>query len=131
MDEGCKGKRIEGQAVTIDDGSSDFWSSSTFEKDHNEARSRRSVSLSGITMNPSSDHQSSSSNKTSPPEFANQGKLRIIWLIVWNQIRHQWSGNKRFESQTVVREPRISSNATYEDLLGNTKPFPQPIPLRV
>jgi len=24
-----------------------------------------------------------------------------------------------------------SSNATYEDILGNNKPFPQPIPLRV
>ncbi|CAJ2674995.1 uncharacterized protein LOC123915180 isoform X2 [Trifolium pratense] len=124
MDEGCKIERIEGQTVTIDDGSSDFWSSSTYDKDHSEARSRRSASLSGITMNPSSDHQSSSSSKTSPPEFVNQG------LIVWNQIRQQWGGNKRHESQTVVREPRISSDATYEDLLGNTKPFPQPIPLR-
>ncbi|PNX75581.1 hypothetical protein L195_g031519 [Trifolium pratense] len=110
MDEGCKIERIEGQTVTIDDGSSDFWSSSTYDKDHSEARSRRSASLSGITMNPSSDHQR---------------------LIVWNQIRQQWGGNKRHESQTVVREPRISSDATYEDLLGNTKPFPQPIPLRV
>lgn len=125
MDEGCKGERIECQTVTKDDdGSSDFWSSSTYEKDHSEARSRRSISSSGMTMNPSSDHQSSSSSKTSPPEFVNQG------LIVWNQIRHQWGGNKRSESQTIVREPRISSDATYEDLLGNNKPFPQPIPLR-
>ncbi|KAK2399016.1 hypothetical protein QL285_048894 [Trifolium repens] len=114
MDEGCKEERIECQTVTKDDdGSSDFWSRSTYEKDHSEARSRRSVSSSGITMNPSSDHQSSSSR-----------------LIVWNQIRHQWGGNKRSESQTIVREPRISSDATYEDLLGNNKPFPQPIPLR-
>jgi hypothetical protein len=76
MDEGCKGERIECQTVTKDDdGSSDFWSSSTYEKDHSEARSRRSISSSGITMIPSSDHQSSSSSKTSPPEFVNQGKL--------------------------------------------------------
>jgi hypothetical protein len=76
MDEGCKGERIECQTVTKDDdGSSEFWSSSTYEKDHSEARSRRSISSSGMTMNPSSDHQSSSSSKTSPPEFVNQGKL--------------------------------------------------------
>ncbi|XP_013465794.2 uncharacterized protein [Medicago truncatula] len=124
MDEGCKGEIIQGQTVTKDDGSSGFWSSSTFEKDHSEARSRRSVSSSGITMSISSDLQSSSSSQISPPESVNQG------LVQWNQIRQQWAGNKRSERQTVAREPRISSNATYEDILGNNKPFPQPIPLR-
>ncbi|XP_073223113.1 uncharacterized protein [Cicer arietinum] len=123
MDEECnKGEIVEDlKAGTKNDGSSDFWSSSTFEKDHSAAQSQRSVSSSGITMINLSDPQTSAS---STPEFVNQG------LLLWNQIRQQWSGNKRCESQTVVREPRISSNATYDDLLGNNKPFPQPIPLR-
>ncbi|GAU15096.1 hypothetical protein TSUD_08340 [Trifolium subterraneum] len=55
---------------------------------------------------------------------------RIIVKLGRREIRQQWGGNKRSENQTVVREPRISSDATYEDLLGNTKPFHQPIPLR-
>jgi hypothetical protein len=34
-------------------------------------------------------------------------KFDVAGLIVWNQIRHQWGGNKRSESQAIVREPRI------------------------
>ncbi|CAI8605917.1 unnamed protein product [Vicia faba] len=119
MDEG-----IQGQTVIKNDGSSDFWSSSAYEKDNSAAPSMRSVSSSGITMNSSSDLQSNSSSQINPHEFVNQG------LIVWNQIRQQWGRNKRPESKTEDREPKISSNAAYEDLLGNNKPFPKPIPLR-
>jgi len=140
MDEGCKGEIIQGQTVTKDDGSSGFWSSSTFEKDHSEARSRGSVSSSGITMSISSDFQSSSSSQISPPEPVNQGMfmlfslfpiLKILHdslrkqliayantdlndfhlvyagLVLWNQIRQQWAGNKRLESQTEAKEPQI------------------------
>lgn len=81
MDEGCKGEIIQGQTVTKDDGSSGFWSSSTFEKDHSEARSRRSVSSSGITMSISSDLQSSSSSQISPPESVNQGMFMLFPLF--------------------------------------------------
>ncbi|CAL5199143.1 unnamed protein product [Lathyrus oleraceus] len=124
MDEGFEGERIQGQIVTKNDGSSDFWSSSAYEKDHSAARSMRSVSSSGKTLNSSSDLQSASSSQINSHEFVNQG------FIVWNKIRQQWGENKRSESKTENRESRISSNATYEDLLENNKPFPKPIPLR-
>ncbi|CAK8570018.1 unnamed protein product [Lathyrus sativus] len=124
MDEGFNGEIIQGQTVAKNDGSSDFWSSSAYEKDHSAARSTRSVSSSRITMNSSSDLQSSSNTQISPPEFVNQG------LIVWNQIRQKWGENKITQSNIEDRESRISSNATYDDLLGNNKFFPQPIPLR-
>lgn len=77
MDEECnKGEIVEDlKAGTKNDGSSDFWSSSTFEKDHSAAQSQRSVSSSGITMINLSDPQTSAS---STPEFVNQGKFIVI-----------------------------------------------------
>lgn len=49
-------------------------------------------------------------------------------LLLWNQSRQQWVGSKR-TNQKQVREPRLSCNATYENLLGTNKSFSQPIPL--
>lgn len=77
MDERFEGERIRGQTVIKNDGSSDFWSSSAYEKDHSAARSMRSVSSSGITMNSSSDLQSSSSSQINSHEFVNQGKFVV------------------------------------------------------
>ncbi|WJX42773.1 hypothetical protein P8452_29966 [Trifolium repens] len=66
-------------------------------------------------------HGSSSNN---PSEFVNHG------LILWNQTRQRWVGNKKPESRTQqLREPKLSWNATYESLLTSNKPFRQPIPL--
>uniref|UniRef100_A0A0D9YNW0 Gag1-like clamp domain-containing protein n=1 Tax=Oryza glumipatula TaxID=40148 RepID=A0A0D9YNW0_9ORYZ len=54
----------------------------------------------------------------------------VVGLLLWNQTRQQWVGNRRHNSQRQQpREPKISWNATYESLLGSTKPFPQAIPL--
>lgn len=100
MDEASKGLRNQGQTVTKDDGSSDFWSSNTIEMDHNAAQSLRSVS-STATSNYPSDPQSSACSQTAPPEFVNHG------LLHWYQMRQQWVGNKTSESQTEVREPKI------------------------
>ncbi|CAJ1972080.1 unnamed protein product [Sphenostylis stenocarpa] len=136
MDEASQGLRTQDQTVTKVDGSEDFWSSSTFELDHSAANSHRSISSIGISNNPS-DPQSSGGGQSDPPEFINHGKFAVILvlyygnrLFLWNQIRQQWLGNKRSESITEIQEPRISSNATYDTLLGNNKPFPQRIPLR-
>ncbi|CAM8963502.1 unnamed protein product [Rhodiola kirilowii] len=82
------------------------------------------VSASSIsTSNQTLDPHSSSSIASQAPEFVNHG------LLLWNQIRQQWVGNKKTPKETQVREPRLSWNATYESLLGSSKPFPQPIPL--
>ncbi|KHN08131.1 Phospholipase D alpha 1, partial [Glycine soja] len=50
-------------------------------------------------------------------------------LLLWNQMRRQWVGNRRHENKKQVGEPIISWNATYESLMGTNKPFPRPIPL--
>ncbi|XP_027333204.1 uncharacterized protein LOC113848042 [Abrus precatorius] len=123
VDKAPEGQRTQDQIVAKEDGSEDFWSSSTFELDHSAAQSQRSVSSTAVSNNPS-DPQTSAGDQSGSPEFVNNG------LLLWKQLRQQWIGTKRSERQTEIRESRISSFATYDDLLGNNKPFPQPIPLR-
>ncbi|TKY74728.1 hypothetical protein E2542_SST03491 [Spatholobus suberectus] len=110
---------IKGQAMNKDNRSEDFWSSSAFEIDQSALQSQKSISSIGIT----SDPQSSAGIQIDSPEHVNHG------LLLWNQIRKRWVGNRRPENKKQVGEPKISWNATYESLIGTNKPFPQPIPL--
>ncbi|CAK7353680.1 unnamed protein product [Dovyalis caffra] len=81
-------------------------------------------SLSSIsTLNQPLDSYSIAGSTSNPPELVNRG------LLLWNQTRQQWFGNKKPQNKTQVREPTISWNATYESLLGSNKPFSRPIPL--
>lgn len=117
-----KGLRTQGETMNIDSISEDFWSSSFIELDHSATQSQRSIS-SIVASNHLSEPQSSDAIQSDPPEFVNHG------LLLWNQTRQQWVGNRRSERRTQNREPRISWNATYESVLGTSKPFPQAIPL--
>ncbi|WJX35555.1 hypothetical protein P8452_23528 [Trifolium repens] len=117
-----KGQNTQGQTMSIDNRSEDFWSSSAIELDHGATQSQRSFSSIAVSNHPS-DPQSSDGIQTDPPEFVNHG------LLLWNQMRHHWVGNKRSERLKQVGEPKISWNATYESLLGTNKPFPQRVPL--
>ncbi|KAH1124530.1 hypothetical protein GLYMA_06G068500v4 [Glycine max] len=57
-------------------------------------------------------------------------RFSLAWgLLLWNQMRRQWVGNRRRENKKQVGEPIISWNATYESLMGTNKPFHRPIPL--
>ncbi|MQL77127.1 hypothetical protein Taro_009542 [Colocasia esculenta] len=66
----------------------------------------------------------------SPPGSARSSHA---WgLLLWNQTRRQWVGNKKQDNRAQhehVREPGLSWNASYDSLLGSNKPFPQPIAL--
>ncbi|XP_045805161.1 uncharacterized protein LOC123898289 [Trifolium pratense] len=117
-----KGQKTQAQTMNTDNRSEDFWSSSAIELDHGAPQSQRSISSIAVSNHPS-DPQSSDGIQTDPPEFVNHG------LLLWNQMRQHWVGNKRSERQTQVGEPKISWNATYETLLGTNKPFPRRIPL--
>eukprot|EP00262_Sarcandra_glabra_P018493 TRINITY_DN665_c0_g1_i1.p1 TRINITY_DN665_c0_g1~~TRINITY_DN665_c0_g1_i1.p1 ORF type:complete len:175 (-),score=28.45 TRINITY_DN665_c0_g1_i1:150-674(-) len=123
VDEPSKGLKIQGRTVKKADISEDFWSTSTYEMDNSGVQSQRSgssISTSTQTLDP----HSGSGSTSNPPEFVNHGPL------LWNQTRQQWIGNKRSENRVQqVREPRLSWNATYENLLGTNKPFPRPISL--
>ncbi|KAM7459491.1 hypothetical protein LguiA_036485 [Lonicera macranthoides] len=121
VDEPSKGLKIQGRGVQKPSClSEDFWSSSTFEMDNSAVQSQRSVSSISTSNQPLDTQCGASSN---PPEFINHG------LLLWNQTRQQWVGNKGSNKRPEIREPRLSWNATYDSLLGTNKPFPQPIPL--
>ncbi|XP_008454230.1 uncharacterized protein LOC103494700 isoform X1 [Cucumis melo] len=82
--------------------------------------------------------QGNSSESNVPTPFVNHG------LLLWNQNRQHWVQNRKSGNRKqVIREPKLhthclcmpksfwlcSWSATYDSLLGNNKPFPQPIPL--
>ncbi|XP_010254414.1 PREDICTED: uncharacterized protein LOC104595391 isoform X1 [Nelumbo nucifera] len=121
VDEPSKGLRIQGRTVKKPSISEDFWSTSTCEMDNSAVQSQRSISSISTSYQVDPHGVGSTSN---PTEFVNHG------LLLWNQTRQQWVGNRRSENRTQqVQEPRLSWNATYDSLLGTNKPFPQSIPL--
>ncbi|KAG5540902.1 hypothetical protein RHGRI_020968 [Rhododendron griersonianum] len=127
MDEPSKGLGIQGKSVNKPSYSEDFWSTSTCEMDNSAAQSQRSVS-SMSTSNPLLDPHNSACSTSNRTEFVNHGKSKLR-LLLWNQTRQQWTANKTSQNSAQVREPKLSWNASYENLLGTNKPFPQPIPL--
>ncbi|KAE9460276.1 hypothetical protein C3L33_07820, partial [Rhododendron williamsianum] len=150
MDEPSKGLGIQGKSVNKPSYSEDFWSTSTCEMDNSAAQSQRSVS-SMSTSNPLLDPHNSACSTSNRTEFVNHGKSKLR-LLLWNQTRQQWTANKTSQNSAQVREPKLrhcialvhplpyfykisfifcSWNASYENLLGTSKPFPQPIPLAV
>ncbi|XP_059637958.1 uncharacterized protein LOC132279910 isoform X2 [Cornus florida] len=102
--------------------SEDFWSTSTCDMDNSAFQSQRSISSIGIS-NQSLSNSSGTGSTSNHSEFINHG------LLLWNQMRLQWIENNRSENQEQVREPRLSCNASYENLLGTNKRFFRPIPL--
>ena len=116
-----KGVIIVGKTAEKPSTSEDFWTTSTHDMDNSAVQSQGSISSTSLTNQAVVPHGSSSNN---PPEFVNHG------LILWNQTRQRWVGNKKSENRTQqLREPKLSWNATYESLLTSNKPFRQPIPL--
>ncbi|CAA2996959.1 Hypothetical predicted protein [Olea europaea subsp. europaea] len=99
--------------------SEDFWTTSACEMDNSAVQSFGSISpISSSTQ----IYDASSSNN--PSEYINHG------LLLWNQTRQKWIGNKKSEKLPQKHhEPRLSWNATYDSLLSSNKPFPKPIPL--
>ncbi|KAF6156670.1 hypothetical protein GIB67_017806 [Kingdonia uniflora] len=99
-----------------------IWSTSTGDMENSAIQSQRSIS----SMNTSKgvDSLSGASSTSSPPEFVNHG------LFLWNQSRQNWLGNKKSVNRALQdREPRLSWNATYDNLLGTNKSFSQSITL--
>ncbi|OMO57780.1 hypothetical protein COLO4_35112 [Corchorus olitorius] len=124
VDEPTKGLRIQGRIVRKPSLSDEyFWSTSTYDLENCAVQSQRSLS-SISTSNPTLSQCGSTGGTANQSEFVNQG------LIVWNQTRLQWIGNRRPRNHTQQsREPGLSWSASYESLLGTRNPFPQPIPL--
>ncbi|XP_014515106.1 uncharacterized protein LOC106772964 isoform X2 [Vigna radiata var. radiata] len=124
VDVPSKGVATKGNSVRKPSSSEDFWTTSTHDMDNSAVQSQGSISSASLTNQAVVPHASSSKNSSNPTEFVNHG------LILWNQTRQRWVGNKKSENRIQqLREPKLSWNATYESLLGSNKPFRQPIPL--
>ncbi|CAL0335277.1 unnamed protein product [Lupinus luteus] len=118
-----KGSIKQDNAVKKPSTSEDFWTTSTHDMDNNAVQSQGSISSTSQANQPAATRGGSCKTSTHT-EFVNHG------LILWNQSRQHWVGNKKPETRTQqLREPKLSWNATYESLLGSNKPFWQPIPL--
>ncbi|XP_022023460.1 uncharacterized protein LOC110923699 isoform X2 [Helianthus annuus] len=96
----------------------DFCSTSTYDLDYSVPQSQISASSTSVAA---ADAQCSSGNN--PSEFVNRG------LLLWNQTRQQWIGDKAPNHNKKSRSAIISWNATYDNLLGTNKPFSRPISL--
>ncbi|KAL3511889.1 hypothetical protein ACH5RR_024606 [Cinchona calisaya] len=108
---------LKGSKASI---SESFWMTSNCDMDISTVQSQ--VSISSGSTSTHDTHGAGSSN--APSEFVNHG------LLLWNQTRQQWIGNSKCANQPQqLREPKLSWNATYDSLLGSSKPFPRPIPL--
>ncbi|KAH1066515.1 hypothetical protein J1N35_031502 [Gossypium stocksii] len=123
VNESSKGLKFQGQTVSKPSISEGFWTTSTCDMDNSAVQSQGSIS-SISTSHQTLDPNGNAASANDPSEFVNHG------LILWNQTRQRWVGNKKSENQPQrAREPKLNWNATYESLLGSNKLFPQPIPL--
>ncbi|PPD71250.1 hypothetical protein GOBAR_DD31857 [Gossypium barbadense] len=112
VNESSKGLKFQGQKVSKPSTSEGFWTTSTCDMDNSAVQSQGSIS------SISTSHQTLDPNGNAAS------------LILWNQTRQLWVGNKKSENQPQqAREPKLNWNATYESLLGSNKLFPQPVPL--
>ncbi|KAG6409489.1 hypothetical protein SASPL_127529 [Salvia splendens] len=153
VDEPSKGLEIQGQRLKKHSLTEDFWSPSSGDMDNSGLPSHRSAS-SISTSNQTLDTNGSTGGPSNSSEFVNHGKyfftssefvsvkyfgsklichisiVSVEGLLLWNQTRQQWVGNKGPQkSGQEAQEAKLSFNTIYEGLLGSNKPFPQPIPL--
>ncbi|KAL6996610.1 hypothetical protein U1Q18_006740 [Sarracenia purpurea var. burkii] len=106
VDGPLKGPKTQVRRVSKPSISEDFWTTSTCEMDNSALHSLgsiSSISTSNLTIDP---HGSTSGSISS--EFVNHG------LLLWNQTRQQWIGNKKHENRAhQLREPRLRSVALF------------------
>nr|XP_029117294.1 uncharacterized protein LOC105033975 isoform X4 [Elaeis guineensis] len=104
VDEPSKGLKIQGRTIKKTSVSEDFWSTSTHEMENSGVQSQRSISSISTSMQ-NLDHHGAAST-SNPSEFVNHG------LLLWNQTRLQWTGNRRPENRSQqVREPRLRTGS--------------------
>ncbi|KAH0664223.1 hypothetical protein KY284_029154 [Solanum tuberosum] len=149
VDKPSKGLKVPSKRLRKTSLRDDFWSSSACEMENSTFPSQRSIS-SISTSNPALDPHSNSGTTSSTSEFKAlialsdealaflntevdkpyfPGNTTKNGLLLWNQTRQQWCGNKTPQKRASVREPKLSADTSYETLLGTNKLFPQPIPL--
>jgi len=112
---------VEGETVPLN---KPLETSSSNEMENNGSSSRQQQrSLPSVSANHRmSEIQSPAENDANGP-YVNHA------LRMWTQRRREWVGNRERPRPVVHREPVISWSTTYEDLLGTSRSFSQPISL--
>ncbi|XAR66892.1 hypothetical protein NMG60_11013263 [Bertholletia excelsa] len=123
VDEPSKGLKIQGRMVRKPSLSEDFWSTSTYDLENSAFQSQKSISSISISSQSLLGQNGGAGSSSSQSDFVNHG------LILWNQTRLQWIGNKTSVKHKHSREPRLSWHATYESLLTSNKRLSRPAPL--
>ncbi|KAK1289282.1 hypothetical protein QJS10_CPB18g01748 [Acorus calamus] len=67
--------------------------------------------------------------KRTVEEIANGSLFINKAAIDWHESRKQWIGDSSKRAHKTTKEPIISWNTTYDDLLSTGQLFAQPIPL--
>ncbi|PPD87761.1 hypothetical protein GOBAR_DD15305 [Gossypium barbadense] len=116
VNESSKGLNVQGQTVRKASISEDFWTTSTCDMDNSAVQSQGSIS-SISTSNQTLDLHGSVATANAPAEFA----------VYAPSHNHNCTLLQAFFSG--IKLGSAGWNATYENLLGSNKPFPQPIPL--
>lgn len=101
-----------------------WWATSCDEMDNNFANSRSSQRSTPSISGTGHNHDSTiSNNNTNGTAFVNHA------LILWQERRREWVGNRQEPRSQEPREPVLSWTTTYDDLLTTSRPFPRRIPL--
>ncbi|XP_018851712.1 uncharacterized protein LOC109013904 isoform X3 [Juglans regia] len=101
VDAPSKGLQIQDQKVKKPIILEDFWTTSTWDMDNSTIQSQGSIS-SISTTNQVLDLHGVAGSANTPSEFVNHG------LLLWNQTRQRWVGNKRSEIRgQQAREPKL------------------------
>eukprot|EP00249_Psilotum_nudum_P017260 c26237_g2_i2 orf=506-943(+) len=101
----------------------DLWTSSSNEMD-NSAWNSRSSSRRILAVSASSNLEiCGSSDNVHAAASVNHA------LFMWNERRREWIGNRSQLRSSKAGSTAINWMVTYEELLGTSHPFPQPIPL--
>ncbi|KAG0581742.1 hypothetical protein M758_3G003000 [Ceratodon purpureus] len=112
-------RRSRGQSARS---SQDWWMSSSHEMDDNRSvLNSQALRKFSRSVNDSLE-SGSASNNNDKFSFENHA------LNHWHKQRQEWVGSRRVQ-QRGLREPVIKWSSTYEELLGTSRPFTQPVPL--
>eukprot|EP00897_Mesotaenium_endlicherianum_P000162 jgi/Mesen1/10146/ME000076S09653 len=136
---GAKGRHRAGQASTSPAPAHPpgvWWSASSDEMDNGhranaaaaEGGGSLAASLSTANVTPSSQGGADSTPSGSGPQRSS-GPYVNHALSAWNQQRREWTSSSRPATRRQSRQPVISADTTYEDLLATSRPFAQPVPL--
>ncbi|KAJ6427449.1 hypothetical protein OIU84_022948 [Salix udensis] len=101
VDEKAKGPNVKCETVKKPSISEEFWTTSTCDMDNSAVQSQGSISSINLA-NQTLDQHGGSSSINNVSEFVNHG------LLLWNQTRHCWVGNKSSGNQELLpQEPKL------------------------